>query len=183
MMTAEQQDPRPQQEKICTNTTAVGVEIKERSYLPSEDLRYSGISSEIPFPPLPTLTWGLGSCGSWLHPFCSLRCTACTWAPLGWSCIPTRCSVTASGHDSAFPLQRGTKVSWRCELTGARLSEELLVAQCLQSNTVSLDSCLLLSSFTCPTLFPLLPVCCFFFLMFLRSTVSAINFFVSTSYF
>jgi len=29
---------------------------------------------------------------------------ACTWAPLGWPCLLTRCSITASGPDSAFPL-------------------------------------------------------------------------------
>jgi len=46
--------------------------------------------------------WGLE--GSWLHPFWSLRCIACTWALLVWPCLPTRCSVTASGHDLAFPL-------------------------------------------------------------------------------
>lgn len=38
MMTAEKQDPRPQQVKIYTNTTAVNVEIRERRYLPSEGL-------------------------------------------------------------------------------------------------------------------------------------------------
>jgi len=54
--------------------------------------------------PMPTLKWGLGRGGSWLHPFWSLRCIACTWALLVWPCLPTRCSVTASGHDLAFPL-------------------------------------------------------------------------------
>ena len=36
----------------------------------------------------------------WLHPFWSLRYTACTWAPLGWPCLPTRYSVTGSSCDS-----------------------------------------------------------------------------------
>jgi len=53
-MTAEQQGPRLQQVRICSNATAAGKEIK-KSYLPSESLRYAEISSEIPSPPLPTL--------------------------------------------------------------------------------------------------------------------------------
>ena len=53
--TAEQQGPRLQQIQIYSNTTAVITNIKERSYLPSEGLRYIGISSRIPLPSLPTL--------------------------------------------------------------------------------------------------------------------------------
>ena len=37
-MTAEQQGPRLQQVKVCSNATAVGREIKERSCLPPEGL-------------------------------------------------------------------------------------------------------------------------------------------------
>jgi len=33
----------------------VGTETKERSCLPSEGLKYAGMSSKIPLPPLPTL--------------------------------------------------------------------------------------------------------------------------------
>ena len=103
-MPAEQQDPRLQQARTCSNATALGTEIKERSCLPSEGWTQAGISSKIPLPALPTLKWGLGRSGSWLHPFQPLRCIACSWAPLGWPCFPTRCSITASGHDLAFPL-------------------------------------------------------------------------------
>jgi len=38
-MTAEQQDPRLQQTRICSNTTAASTEIKERSPSPSEGLQ------------------------------------------------------------------------------------------------------------------------------------------------
>ena len=31
----------------------------------------------------------------------------CTWAPLGWPCLPIRCSITGSNHDLAFPPQPG----------------------------------------------------------------------------
>ena len=62
-------------------------------------------SSERHPPPLPTLKWGLGRGGSWPHPFQSLRYIACTWTPQGWPCLPTRCSITVSGCDLAFPLQ------------------------------------------------------------------------------
>jgi len=66
-----------------------------------------------------SLKWGLGRGGSWLHPFQSLRCTACTWTPLGWPCLPTWGSTTGSGHDLAFPLQharlriRNTQGKWK----------------------------------------------------------------------
>jgi len=53
-MTAEQQSSRPQQARTHSNATAMGTETKERSHLPSEGLRYTGISSKIPLPPLPT---------------------------------------------------------------------------------------------------------------------------------
>ena len=62
------------------------------------------LQKEIPSPPLPTLKWGLGRGGSWLHPFWSLRSIACTWAPLGWPCLPTRCSIPVSAPDLAFSL-------------------------------------------------------------------------------
>ena len=61
---------------------------------------------------LPTLKWGLGRGGSWHHPFRSLRCIACTWAPLGWPCLPTRCSITSSSQDWALPLHaEGTSLN------------------------------------------------------------------------
>lgn len=65
-----------QQVRICSNATATGTETKERSYLPLEGLRYTGISIEIPLSPLQTLKWGLGRSGAWLHPFQSLSCIA-----------------------------------------------------------------------------------------------------------
>ena len=63
------------------------------------------LQQEMPSPPLPNLKWGLGRGGSWLHPFRPLRYTACTWAPLSWPCLPTRCSITVSGCDLTLPLQ------------------------------------------------------------------------------
>jgi len=66
--TAEQQDPRLQWVRMCSNTTPTSTEIRERSCLPSEGLRYTEISSKMPIPPLATLTWGLGRGGSQLQP-------------------------------------------------------------------------------------------------------------------
>jgi len=79
---------------------------RKKICLPLEGLRQAEISREILLPPLPLLKIGLGRGGSWLHPFQSLRCIACTWAPLGRPCLPTRCSITGSGHDSAFLPQQ-----------------------------------------------------------------------------
>jgi len=67
--TAEQQGPRLQQVRICSNTAAIGTEIKERSCLPLEGFRYAGTSSKIPTLPVPTLKCDLGRDGSWLHSF------------------------------------------------------------------------------------------------------------------
>jgi len=53
--TAEQQGPRLQHVRTCSNATAVVTETKERSYLPLEGFRYAEISSDIPLLPLPTL--------------------------------------------------------------------------------------------------------------------------------
>jgi len=52
-MTAEQQGPRLEQVRICSNAKAM--ETKEEVCLPLEGLRYAGISSKIPLPLLPTL--------------------------------------------------------------------------------------------------------------------------------
>ena len=54
-MIAEQKDSRLQQVRIHSNTTAVSTEMKERSCLPSEGLRYIRISSKILLSSLPTL--------------------------------------------------------------------------------------------------------------------------------
>jgi len=54
-ITAEQQGPRLQQVRICSNTTVIGIEIKERNFLPFKDLRYAEISRKRALPPLPTL--------------------------------------------------------------------------------------------------------------------------------
>jgi len=59
---------------------------------------------EMPSPPLPTPKWGLGRGRSWLHPFQSLWCIACIWAPISWPCLLTRCSITVLGFDLAFSL-------------------------------------------------------------------------------
>jgi len=45
-MTAEQQGPRLQQVRVCSNATAAGTEIKERSCLPSDGLTHTGIPSK-----------------------------------------------------------------------------------------------------------------------------------------
>jgi len=44
--TTEQQGPRLQQVRICSNTATISAEIKEGSYLPSEGLKHTGISSK-----------------------------------------------------------------------------------------------------------------------------------------
>ena len=36
-----------------------------------------------------------------------ISCIVFTWAPLGWPCLPTRCAITASGYDLAFPWHHG----------------------------------------------------------------------------
>jgi len=71
-MTAEQQVPSLHPVRVFSNATAIGTEIKERSCLPLEGLRYTGISSKKLTPPLPPLNCGLGRGGSWLQPFWSL---------------------------------------------------------------------------------------------------------------
>jgi len=53
--TAEQQEPRLQQVRICLNATALGTKIWERNHIPSESLRYAGGSREVFLPPLPNL--------------------------------------------------------------------------------------------------------------------------------
>jgi len=54
-MTAEQQGPKLQKMRNFSNATAIGTEIKESSYLPSEGLRHTKISSKIHLPGLPAL--------------------------------------------------------------------------------------------------------------------------------
>lgn len=64
--TAEQQDSRLQQVRICSNTTATGTEIrrkennqptkkKPQTSLPSESLKLARIPKKVSLPPLPTL--------------------------------------------------------------------------------------------------------------------------------
>jgi len=79
---------------------------KESAYLKNAHtiLNRKSHTDEKLSPPLPTLKWCLGKGGSWLHPFQSLKCIACTWASLGWSCLPTRCSITGSRCDLVIPL-------------------------------------------------------------------------------
>jgi len=68
-ITAEQQGPRLQRVRICSNAAATGTLEKERSCLPSEVLRYARVSSKscscLHCQPLKE--------GSWLHPFWSLK--------------------------------------------------------------------------------------------------------------
>lgn len=88
-------------------------EMKETSCLPSEGLKCRGISSKTPLLPLPTLKWGLGKGGSWLHPFQSFRCIAFTWDPLGGPCLSSRCSIIGSRYDLAFLLQSLVRTVWK----------------------------------------------------------------------
>lgn len=92
-----------QQVRICSNATATGTETKERSYLPLEGLRYTGISIEIPLSPLQTLKWGLGRSGSWLQPFHhSVHCMHLSSPGLA---LPSHQVLShCSGCDSAFLL-------------------------------------------------------------------------------
>jgi len=53
-MTAEQQGPKLQQTKVCSNATAIDTEIKKGSYLPLENLRKTENPREIPLSALPT---------------------------------------------------------------------------------------------------------------------------------
>jgi len=96
-----------QQVRTSPNAAVIDTETrgKKKAAYPWKASGRQGSPSKIPLPPLPTLEWSLERGGSWFHPFWSLRYIACTWAPLGWPCIPTRCSITASSHDLTFPLQ------------------------------------------------------------------------------
>jgi len=63
----------------------------------------------------------------WIHPFSSLRCMACTWASLGWPCLPTSCSITDSSHDLKFPLHHPSfsaqpEVGLPCHISWSHLS-------------------------------------------------------------
>ena len=98
-MTAEQQGPRLQQVKICSNATAISTEIKGGKKA-SPLQKASGIQgSPVRHPcfrchPLNEV-WERVDPGS--TPFWSLRSIACAWAPPGWPCLPTGCPITASG--------------------------------------------------------------------------------------
>ena len=70
--TAEQQGPRLQQVRTCSNATAVGTEMKEEKKLLT--FRRPQTDRDIQQKPssphgLWALKWGLGRGGSWLHPF------------------------------------------------------------------------------------------------------------------
>ena len=105
VITAGWRSPRLQKARISPNAAAVDTETKEKKLLTLKRPQVGRDLQQDTSLPLPTLKWGLGRGGSWLHPFWSLRYTACSWAPLGWSCLPSRCSITASSYDLAFPLQ------------------------------------------------------------------------------
>jgi len=115
------QSPRLQQIRTSPNTAAMD----------AEGLRYAELSSEIPSPPLPSLKWGLGRCGSWFHPFSSLRCIACTWAPLDWPCLPTRCSITASSCNNIPTTVALGEPVWLEGMTSEKRPEKrLLLFRC-----------------------------------------------------
>ena len=77
----EKHSLRLQQVRNHSNTIAAGSEIKETSCLPSENLRYTKTSRKIPLHSLPTLKWGLGRGGSWLH---TLHAPELPWAGLAF---------------------------------------------------------------------------------------------------
>ena len=96
------------------NAAAMNTEPKETICLPLEGLKVTQGSPERPSPPLPTLKWGLK--GADPGSTCPItQYIACTWAPLGWPCLPTRCSITASGCDLALPLQHHTGLPFGME--------------------------------------------------------------------
>jgi len=101
--TTEQQGPRLQQVRICSNTATISAEIKEGSYLPSEGLKHTGISSKKFSLLQPTLRRRLeGGVDPGSTPSGQSGPLHAPEPP--WPCLPTRCSITASGRDSAFPL-------------------------------------------------------------------------------
>ena len=104
----EQQDPRPQWVRIRSEATAVGAEIRKRSCLPSEGLWSPQIGRDLQrmylclhWQPLNEVWEGENS---WPNPSSHSGAFACTWAPLGWPCLLTRCSITVSSHQLVFPL-------------------------------------------------------------------------------
>lgn len=87
--------------KISPNATVVDTKTNKKKKKKTTYLQKASSTQRYPTrntltSPLPTLKWGLGRGGSWLYPFWSLRYITCTWAPLDWPCLPTRCSITGS---------------------------------------------------------------------------------------
>jgi len=66
----------------------------------------------------------------------SLRYFASTWAPLGWPCLPIRCSITASGCDSTSPLHHRFLQS-PTEAAGVHFSKKILLEDCSPTLTVT----------------------------------------------
>ena len=91
---------------------------------------------EMPSLPLRTLKWGLKKGASCFLFFQSLVCIACTWAPLGWPCLPTGCSITASGCDSIFLLQMFTSCWTSKEAFMSIHSGAHLLSTCVTQNSI-----------------------------------------------
>lgn len=145
-----QQGQGLQRVRICSHATAVGIETRGKCCLPSEGLRY-----------LQCLPFNEGGKGWILTPallVTQVHCIACTWAPLGWPCLPTRCSITASSCDLAFlrhlKTEKVDKFSWntkhRTQTQGMSLEHTVsafksIPVSCSSSSKVR-------ASYICPTL-------------------------------
>ena len=62
------------------------------------------LQQEMPLIPLPTLKWGLGRGGSWLHPPLPNTQVHCTHLSFPGLTLPAHQVLTVSGRDLAFPL-------------------------------------------------------------------------------
>jgi len=88
--------------RTSPNAAATNTETKEKSCLPLGGLRIS--SKRCPHLYCQPLNEGWEGVDPGSIPsITQLHCRHLS--PLGWPCLPTRRSITASGHHSAFPLQ------------------------------------------------------------------------------
>ena len=91
--------------RICPNAAAIVTKTKDKNLLSlgrpliGRVLQQDTLSSTAN----PEMRSGKG----WIlsSPLLVTQYIAYTWAPLGWPCLPTRCSITASSCDLAFLIQ------------------------------------------------------------------------------